>query len=51
MTSLQQEFDDALIQAVREGEKLNYSAGIFLEMRAKYGSVEEQTHERTRAAL
>lgn len=40
MTALEQEFDDAVMQAVRDGEKLNYSASVFLDMRHRYGTVE-----------
>ncbi len=40
MTVLEQQFDDAVMQAVRDGDKLGYSAGDFLKMRAQYGPIE-----------
>jgi len=40
MTPLEEEFDDAVMRAVRAGEKMGYSAARFLEMRAQHGPIE-----------
>ena len=37
MDKLEKEFDDAVMNAVREGEKLGYSASFYLQKRAQDG--------------
>ena len=37
MDELEKEFDDAVMNAFREGEKLGYSASFYLQKRAQDG--------------